>query len=194
MSCTAGFLLRDATNETHYLLTAGHCSSNGSLVRAPQLSRPDTLVGKVIYDANEPGQEGLDYALIKLEKNVGVFPGLVEWGGPTREIDTQKDLDQICYFGHGLPEAKARRAFRLLADTRDNSQSFLAAGVANGGDSGGPAIDCVTGAPLGIMITGLPIEWIGIMVPPILEDLASAGFDLRIAPAPFVSPSLVPTT
>ena len=174
-----------------YIGTAGHCTEKvGEEIAPTELG----TIGKVVYDSDlrPEAEEGfyVDFSLIELlpEFVSKTNPEVLHWGGPTR-IATDEDLaqgDQIDVYGYGL-------GFGLREETRPRygvlfswtEEEYQADMPAVNGDSGAPLIHHETGAALGI------ISRYGFTVPPstdlgprlgwILDELAKAGFDVRLA-------------
>ncbi len=188
--CTYNFVFykqgTENTEPTAYIGTAGHCTDTlGQRMSHPALGE----IGTVVYDSDLVSST-VDFSLIEIDaKMVGqTNPEVLHWGGPTG-IVSQEELqvgDEVDIYGYGLlvgmNEATRPRQGYLVAKNEDEYQADM---PAVNGDSGAPLLHHETGKALGI------ISRYGFTVPPstdqgplmswILEELAEAGFDVRLA-------------
>ncbi len=169
-----------------FIGTAGHCTDKlDERVEQPRLGE----IGTVVYDSDLVDSE-VDFSLIEIDpdKVAQTNPEVLHWGGPTRSI-TLDDLavgDRVDIYGYGIgvsatEQTRPRYGF-LVAFNENEYQADM---PAVNGDSGSPLIHHETGAALGIIsrygIGVPPSTDQGPLMPWIFEELAAAGFNVRLA-------------
>jgi hypothetical protein len=175
-----------------YIGTAGHCTDE----LAEKVSQPELgEIGEVVYDSDLV-ESGVDFSLIEIYPQFisKTNPEVLHWGGPTRPSNDE-DLqqgDRIDVYGYGIGFGSAeqtRPRYGVLFSWTD--EEYKADMPAVNGDSGAPLIHHETGAAFGIISRyGLPDPFTGDVVAStdlgprigwILEELATAGFNVRLA-------------
>lgn len=175
-----------------YIGTAGHCTDE----LAQKVSQPELgEIGEVVYDSDLV-ESGVDFSLIEIYPQFisKTNPEVLHWGGPTR-ASNDEDLqqgDQIDVYGYGIGFGSAeqtRPRYGVLFSWTD--EEYKADMPAVNGDSGAPLIHHETGAAFGIISRyGFPDPFTGDVVAStdlgprigwILEELATAGFNVRLA-------------
>ena len=171
-----------------YIGTAGHCTDK--LGEEAELTETG-IIGTVVYDSDlvKPAT-GVDFSLIEIDPAfVGkTNPEVLVHGGPTRPA-TVEDFavgDQVDVYGYGIlvgeTEQTRPRSGALFSWTEKEYQADM---PAVNGDSGAPLIHHETGAALGIIsrygFTVPPSTDLGPLMTWILEELDTAGFDVRLA-------------
>lgn len=188
---TLGFVLRNATNETLYMLTAGHAVEHGEMIKVwaedGEYRSGEVKVGPVVDRRYE---EGHDWALVEIvdQARERVDPRVRHWAGPTKVASnaTVEFNDTVCHYGHGgaysLSEETRHRCGRL--DGFNQSYNFVFWGEHSGGDSGSPVVHYDTGAAIGLLEGAFPPgPWGlggGVTVCHLLDDVHRAGYDVAL--------------
>jgi hypothetical protein len=198
-TCTLGFILRDATGQSLYALTAGHCFNRGDEVHRqeyePPVAQVRELVGRVV--ASHDGSMGPDWALVEIaqESKRLVAPSMWHWGGPVTAWGPTNASDTVCHFGWGQAfslgtgtngrcgEFKGYGNATVADESGVSNLDFMMSGLPWSGDSGSPVIDG-SGAAVGILVEGLPGEAHGMTLCGILALASQEGFDLALMTAP----------
>lgn len=188
--CTYNFVFyKPGTAKTApkaYIGTAGHCTETvGQRMSHPELGE----IGTVVYDSDLV-ESTVDFSLVEIDTKMvsQTNPEVLHWGGPTGVV-SQEDLqvgDEVDIYGYGLVvgmnEATRPRQGYLVAKTEEEYQADM---PAVNGDSGAPLLHHETGKALGIIsrygFTVPPSTDQGPLMPWILEELAEAGFHVRLA-------------
>jgi hypothetical protein len=163
--CSSGIPVHDATNGTHYMLTASHCfwdfGGVGTSVRngyvrvdtnAPYSGSSTTLIGSVTKNSNlNPGSTTLDVALIKTGSSTLDF--VAAWNSQGYGIQVGRATnhvgDQVCQSGAfdgqicggiviralNLTECPGNFCVNHLVQANNSTSGTVAVGE---GDSGGP--------------------------------------------------------
>lgn len=200
--CTMGFILRDATNDTLYGSTAGHCTEEGDNITLVDYDNEfgygSIVIGVTIASTEENLQ---DWAFFKIheEYRSKTNPSVKHFTGPTglQAPETRQRNDVICLYGYGgialdiggSPEERPKCG---KIDNHDNAGTGVIVrtshldGVSTG-DSGAPVIDLETGAAVGIHTAySPPITGINTSLCHALEWLQDTmGITLRVATAPY---------
>jgi hypothetical protein len=200
--CTMAFLYRDATNESMYALTAGHCMDKvGDLVTTSDpvddelVIRFEQQLGVVWYASQLDNEAAKhwdwvpDYGLIRISNGTraSLNPQMVQWGGPTGPWQAGDDAvgEVVCGYGHGnvIGWTFATRPRCGEIEGRNSQGSIMTGFTALSGDSGGPVIH-ERGRALGIM-TGTLGAFVAIAdLCSIHEAMELAGLDLELVTAP----------
>lgn len=203
-TCTLAFVLDSWTNDTRYALTAGHCVESDGLGEPAYMEDEEGTrlsnwpeIGRAVAFRDD---EIRDWGLIRLrteDANITADPSVLHWTGPTGGLDagTPQEGDTICYFGQGTEELANPFPRERCGDFShfDANRWFRFWGPTDPGDSGAPVIDYATGQALGLNVEGLgpygpPPGNGGDTICPILDDLASRGWSLRLATAAYDPP------
>ena len=175
-----------------YIGTAGHCTDAlDEKVSQPTLGE----IGQVVYDSDlieDDDDFFVDFSLIEIYPKFikHTNPEVLHWGGPTR-IVTEEDLavgDRIDVYGYGIglgatEQTRPRHGYV----TNWSDDEYEADTPTVNGDSGSPLVHHETGAAFGIISryamteTTPPATDKGPFVSWILEELAKAGFNVRLA-------------
>jgi hypothetical protein len=167
-TCTLSWILRDATNETLYAVTAGHCGEVGKEFTAIHENSGNIysgtqsrhFVGTVKYSIDE---ENRDFGFIEIadESRHLVSPAMQYFTGPVGvgEPTEYPRGDEVCFYGnYGLSpsnDTNTRCGKHDGADgTPESGYFYGVSGFASGGDSGGPVIHYETGQALGMISNG----------------------------------------
>jgi hypothetical protein len=203
-TCTLAWIFTDATNETLYAMTAGHCGEVGSEKIAitehdngpTELpTQTTTKFGVTRYAIDE--DEGADFAFIEIypEARSLVNPQLLHWTGPTGVKDPSQlqSGEPLCLYGHsgtyGTTNETRPRCGSHAGEA--GNYTYAAYGLAGGGDSGAPIINPETGEAVGIAVR--------VLVPPVVVFYTTVchaldwlmdehGLELRLATAPSNAP------
>lgn len=170
-SCTLGFLARDATNESIYAITAGHCADLNETVF---LGDRDTPFGEVII--KDDGSS--DWAIIRIHDPANVAPNVGNHAAPNgmRAADGLEIGDMLCAMGQSiLAAAVAERCGPLLGHS---SQGFDHGIPVYSGDSGSPVL-AQDGAAVGI-VTAVGF---GRFLEDVLVQAAEQGLQLKLLTA-----------
>ncbi|MEA2828694.1 MAG: hypothetical protein QOG43_3133 [Actinomycetota bacterium] len=177
--CTLNFLWRGSDGRD-YIGTAGHCLLEGtSRTQAvfgpgdgpPARDAAGHRIGEFAYAVlDDVG----DFALIRLDPNVGASPEICRFGGPTGiDVGPIASLTPLHHVGRGTLTGGLVPARTQLAVEGDDIRVVTGLGVASAGDSGSPLVD-LDGRAVGLVVaTGpaLPLAPTGLFV-----------FSMRIAP------------
>lgn len=200
--CTLGFILRDSTNETWYAITAGHCNSE----RAGSTYFGDGVrLGTHVAQGQSDWQA---YELTDQARNL-TSAALAHWTGPGPMEGTVRAGDTVCMYGwgglngvlaavegtFGQPHygVQARCGTFHSAEPaphRDgNADSFKAFLAIDQGDSGGPVIDAESGAPLGLVTSGISYASATVTtLCAVLDGLSQQGLNLRVVGYAYTPP------
>lgn len=205
-TCTLGFILRNATNDTLYALTAGHCFPEGAVVHRYDWGWPTATqrerIGQVVL-AKDDGM--VDWALIEIsaEARPLVSPSLLHWGGPASAWGGTRAGDVACHvgwgqlFAYGVSSTHRCSEFQgypsgATSDGEGNSTlQFMLEGIVDAGDSGSPVID-EGGNAVGILTSGVAHAATGTTLCGILSLASQAGYDLALLTAPVGDGSMAP--
>ena len=188
--CTFNFVFYTPGTATKapkaYIGTAGHCTDK--VGEEAELTGTG-VIGKVVYDSDLV-KSTVDFSLIEIDPAfVGkTNPEVLVHGGPKR-VATVEDFaegDQVDVHGYGIgvgeTEQTRPRSGVLFSWSEKEYQANM---PAVNGDSGAPLIHHETGAALGIISRygfGVPPSTdLGPLMTWILEELDTAGFDVRLA-------------
>jgi hypothetical protein len=207
--CTLGFLLRDATNETLYGLSAGHCLEDlgARVIAIPSATvqlpgqYPPIALGSVVFSTHAqpplpaaiPGDA--DFALIQIDATVygSIHPGVRHFGGPTGPwTNAQRSPGrEVCHYGQGdlygwIGTTRARCGqLEGFGDPTEYPWVIYDSVPSGSGDSGGPILDRQTGHAAGITLGAVPgVVTAGHDICFILWWLGAAGFDVQLLSAP----------
>ena len=198
--CTFNFVFykpgTDSSRPKGYIGTAGHCTD----ALTEKVSQPELGdIGEVVYDSDLLKRDDgffVDFSLIEIYPKFisKTNPEVLHWGGPTRPSNDE-DLqqgDRIDVYGYGIGFGSAeqtRPRYGVLFSWTDNE--YKADMPAVYGDSGAPLVHHETGAAFVIISRyGFPDPSTGDLVAStdlgprigwILEELANAGFKVRLA-------------
>lgn len=144
-----------------------------------------------------------DWGLVRIHPNLRarVSPSMVHWTGPTGVAapGTVEAGADVCYFGQAgaSPPPMRDRCGHFVAEDvtltgpREGWYTMQAP-VGWDGDSGSPVLDYRTGGALGIITHGAGSVFWGPTLDAILDRAALAGYDLRLATAPYDPPMSLP--
>lgn len=207
-SCTVGFVLRNARNDSLFFVTARHCvGPSGNEVR----SADGRILGKVVAR----GHEGSDWTVVRIEdaRRAQVSPAVRYWTGPSgvapvdaRSVNETHDSEIVCYYGWGANYSRVesprhrcgRSAFYYVVFNEGKATYYLLFdGKADGGDSGAPLIDHATGQAIGIVTARLqpwdPELVSAVALSSILELASRQGWTLGLAASHYAHPPAEPT-
>lgn len=206
--CTAGFMLRDATNESLYLLTAGHCFAAGEEVRLDG----EIPVGDVVVST----YDGLlDYALVRIHDHMRhlAHPSSLTWDGfadPPNDAQANSQ-DIACFHGHAVAlgsheslRGRCGRYWDVATETHGGRRIEIYRGSlpVYKGDSGAGLLHHETGAPIGLLSSGIAGDMAGGMTfCSVLSELQqihgldTAGLFQNYTPTPItIAPPASPPT
>lgn len=172
--CTANFIYRgvDARRRaTTYIGTAGHCILPGANGLAEDVGEKAWAPGKgpevTLLDGRRIGEmayavhmnsKDLDFALIRIDRGVGVSAQMCHFGGPTTISKARNaSTTQLHLVGDGTVIGWYVPARTFVATSLANPTAVTALGAAMLGDSGGPIIDG-SGRAVGVLV-GLGARW-----------------------------------
>lgn len=191
-ACTAGWLARDKAGAT-YMLTAGHCFSDGAgghaMVRYAESDYHALgTADYVLYDAAEVlTPDRTDIAVVALDDGVAIDARVLERRPVSGAVKIVEVGDRVCKFGaesgrRDCGPVTEVTEYRIKADFDSRS-----------GDSGSPvyAIDDrgvahAVGIHTGVMSEG------GASIQPISATLRERGLELIPAPKPAPQPGIAP--
>lgn len=213
--CTLAFILRDASTNATFALTAGHCLREGQSVFFDNGTAFGTA--EVVRDDDRSAAgEDEDWALIRIDPAMAdhVSPEVLHWTGPTElsPAGSLGDGDWICFYGQagasdpligleiaGTHQCGSFERYRVNDDRVDHAiwrlawpgdpdHPILWGGLA-GGDSGGPVLDYATGQAVGIIVWSENLYWqVATTVYDVMAELADMGYNLEVATAPYDPP------
>lgn len=200
--CTLGFIFQSTTNDTLYGTTAGHCVDGATSHIVS--NRNHHTIGRIVAWRYFDGQ---DWALIRFDSEVvdRVRPDVLRWTGPVGPLDGEviETEDVVCHYGgsiyHGIFMADRcgrHSSFIRYTDAGVAVDWFNMYGMSWGGDSGSPVLHYKTGQAIGMINGGLggPYDYKGGMtVCGIVNAASQAGYDLKLATAPYAPPPQAPS-
>jgi hypothetical protein len=160
--CTMNFLFR-APGGVRYIGTAGHCilgagpigkdggekfwpGASGPVAKDGEDKRIGTFAFAVLTDP-------MDFALIRLDKDVEASPEMCYFGGPKGVNDDEKgDITVVHYWGNGIGAGATVPARSGVALGLPHKDHVYATGLAVPGDSGSGVISD-DGRALGVLVT-----------------------------------------
>lgn len=199
--CTLGFFFDSVEDDTVYGTTAGHCADRETNLTV--MNRNRHVIGRVVEYRFQDGQ---DWALIRFHPDVvpRVRPDVVHWTGPSAPLngaDVETE-DVVCHYGgsiyHGLFMGArcGRHAFFYRYAAGGSAMDwFMMSAQSWGGDSGSPVVHYETGQAVGMILGGSPLYGLdtGMTTCGIVNAAALAGYDLRLASAPYAPPDAAPS-
>lgn len=195
--CTLGFIFQDATNETLYALTAGHCGQIGTTAQFENGTRLGVFSHSWATATGDAGFIRLDSTL-----RDHVSPVLSHWTGPNSEANSAnvRRTDRVCFYGQGqgFGDAAATRhrcggtATYSDRDGRPGPEVIQFQGSAFSGDSGSPIISYESGAAIGVLTGSLGGYLGGTILCTVSRLLSEAGTPLWLATAQYQPPPADP--
>lgn len=164
-SCTLGAILRDASFDSLFGLTAGHCDFSGtvSASKDPLMAQSFREVGEASYQVHS--EEG-DFMLIELSivPRANISPELLHWTGPVGAglgTELEPNADTVCIYGHvtvisEVPPARARCGAFGWEDGQQMDSHIRHGTPTWQGDSGSGIIHLESGKLVGIQTGSLP--------------------------------------
>lgn len=184
--CTAGFILRDETNASLYVMTARHCVQD---VGQEVPSDEGVPIGRVVA----LGTYDLDWALVKIREDFrpNVTAAVRYWSGPSRLLtrDAFQPGDLVCLGKPPRPNSTGPSRCGRYLEYMEVTQLGKTARMitlqldVEPGDSGSPVLHRETGGAVGMIVTREPFgrQTTAMLVESVLELASMEGFVLRVA-------------
>lgn len=155
ITCSAGWILREAHSMRHVVLTAGHCGDVGDTFALPTTGDGERSIGVMTESVSGPGVAA-DVGLVAVfgdrAAEIGPDPFPLPVSEPSTTTGLRPGADMICRLGY-----RTGATCGPLETVDHTGGAFVFAGESENGDSGGPVFLLRRGhiVPLGL-VTGAP--------------------------------------